>query len=101
MSRYAWLTCYDCKVMVWLGKAGIAEGSIKAIQPAGKEQENDTLNRVIWKMFADHAGHTLRVVTDLDTEYQSLGQYTEIGGDEYGDIDIETYLLGPSRESGE
>ena len=101
MSRYAWLTCYDCKIMVWLGKAGIADEHVKVIQPAGKDQENDALNRVIWKMFADHAGHTLRVVTDLDTEYQSLGEYVEIGGDEYGDIDVETYLLGPSGESGE
>ncbi len=99
MSRYTWLTCDDCKVMVWLGKAKIAGERVEAIRPAGEEHENDVLNRVIWKMFADHAGHTLRVVVDLDPEYQDLGEYVEIGGDKYGDMSIEAYLLEPPGES--
>lgn len=101
MGRYAWLTCSDCMVMVWLGKARIVGERVQAIRPVGTEQENDVLNRVIWKMFADHAGHILRVVTDLDAEYPFLGDYAEIGGDEYGDVDVETCLSGSSEEDGQ
>ncbi len=96
MSRYAWLACTDCKTMVWLGKAVINQQHIEYIHPGGtaSEAEKHTLNRVIWKMFADHAGHTLRVITDQDAEYNFFGEYSEIGGDEYGDVDFDTYLAG-------
>lgn len=94
MSRYAWLVCEDCKVMVWLGKAAIKGDRVDYIHPAGiaQDDERQTLNCVIWKMFADHAGHTLRVVTDQSPDYASLDDYVEIGGDEDGDISMTTYL---------
>ena len=40
------------------------------------------LNRVLWKMLADHAGHSLRVVVEGDPNYPLLGDFVEIGGDE-------------------
>ncbi len=52
------------------------------------------LNRALWKMLANHARHALRVVTDQDPEYKSLGEYVEIGGEEDRDIDFEAYLKG-------
>jgi hypothetical protein len=33
MSRYAWLVCMDCKVMVWLGKAAIKGDRVDYIHP--------------------------------------------------------------------
>jgi len=45
-------------------------------------------------MLADHARHTLRVVTDQDPVYESLEEYIEIGGNEKRDIDFEAYLKG-------
>ena len=52
------------------------------------------LNRALWKMLADHARHTFRVVTDQDPEYKALGAYVEIGGDEDRDVGFEAYLKG-------
>ena len=69
MSRYAWLACTDCKVMLWLGKAVCS----------------DQNNR---------AQHTFRVVTDQDPEYKALEEYVEIGGDEDRDMAFETHLKG-------
>jgi hypothetical protein len=43
-------------------------------------------------MFADHAGHALRVVTDPSPDYASFDDFVEIGGDEDGDISIIAYL---------
>lgn len=97
MSRYAWLICVDCKIVVWLGKAAFTlDGRLEYIHPLGvaSEAQKRTLNHVIWKIFADHAGHTLRVITDQDPAYSSLDGYTEVGGEEYGDINFKTYLAG-------
>jgi hypothetical protein len=99
MSRYANLACLECKVMVWLGKAIFADnGRINYFKIGGPEDppnsKRTTLNRVIWKMLADHAGHPLRVVVEGDPEYPLLGEFVEIGGSETGDIDFDSYLNG-------
>lgn len=97
MSRYAWFTCTNCKTMVGLGKV-VANGSDKIsyfhseFSNGHPNSEQTVLNRTIWKMLVDHAGHPLSVVTDEDAQYEHLGQYIEIGGDQYGDIDFESYL---------
>lgn len=100
MSRYAWFACTDCQVMLWLGKA-IHDGAESQIRyfhiGASEEPPNSArpvLNRALWKMLADHAHHTFRVVTDQDPEYKALEAYVEVGGDEDRDIDFETYLAG-------
>ena len=100
MSRYAWFACTDCKVMLWLGKAVFHDSDERInffhIGPS-EEPPNaarTVLNRVLWKMHADHARHTLRVVADQDPAYPSLEEYVEIGGDEERDIDFEAYLKG-------
>ncbi|MBN1877042.1 MAG: hypothetical protein JXA33_22660 [Anaerolineae bacterium] len=94
MSRYAWLVCHTCKVMVWLGKAAMKGADVEYIHPAGAapDDEKQTLNCVIWKMFADHAGHALQMITDQSPAYASLEGYVEIGGDEDGDISFDAYL---------
>jgi hypothetical protein len=86
--------------MLWLGKA-VLHDSDEQINffhiGAAAEPPNSAravLNRVLWKMLADHARHTLRVVTDQDPAYQSLEEYVEIGGDEERDLDFEAYLKG-------
>lgn len=97
MSTYAWFACTTCKVHLWLGKAVYNEDkSIHYFHIGAAESprnsEQPTLNRVLWKMLADHAGHPLRVITPQDAEYQELDAYREIGGDQYGDIEVEDYL---------
>ena len=100
MSRYAWLACTDCQVMLWLGKTVFHEknGQIDFFHRGAAEEPPNSartvLNRVMWKMLADHARDTFRVVTDQDPEYASLGEYVEIGGDEDRDIDFDVYLKG-------
>ncbi len=92
MSRYAWLICEECKICLWLGKA-LFEGDRLDQFKIGADPlpnpENALLNRVVWKIFADHAGHPLRVAVDPAFD---AGPWREIGGDEEGDISVEEYL---------
>ena len=98
MSRYAWLACTDCKVMLWLGKTvgDDSGGGIRFFHIGAAEEPPNSarpvLNRALWKLLAEHAQHTFRVVTDQDSEYKALAEYVEIGGDEDRDIPFETYL---------
>lgn len=100
MSRYAWLACTDCKVMLWLGKAvrHDTEDRISFFHLGTSEDppnsKRPVLNRVLWKMLADHACHAFRVVTEQDPEYERLEEYVEIGGDADRDIGFEAYLKG-------
>jgi hypothetical protein len=103
MSRSAYFICSDCKVRFWLGKPIIdindkSNEKVKYYHIGQKSDlrnwERSDLNRVIWKMLADHEGHALQAVIDggsLDTEYL-FEDFIEIGGDEIGDISIADYL---------
>jgi len=100
MSQYAWFACTDCQVMRWLGRA-VRDGPDRQIRyfhiGASEDAPNSArpvLNRALWKMLADHAHHTFRVVTDQDPEYKALEAYVEVGGDEDRDLDFEAYREG-------
>jgi hypothetical protein len=69
INHFADLVCIDCKVHLWLGKTTFRkDNSIAYFKVGGPEDppnsQRPELNRSIWKMFADHAGHHLRVVPD-------------------------------------
>jgi hypothetical protein len=89
----------DCKVMFWLGKAvfnpNYTVNYFIGVKEGRNWQEPD-LNRVLWKMLADHAGHSLRVLVEWTpelNEFMENERKVDIGGDEPGqDISIEEYL---------
>lgn len=98
MSRYAYLTCAECSVALWLGKAICKGGKVERFH-IGQEGDpvnslNSTLNRVMWKFLADHAGHAIRVIVEGDAGFDDIGDYKEIGGDEVTSISIDDYLRG-------
>ncbi len=97
VARSAYFACTDCKVRVWIGKA-VPSDIVLYFNAFGKDLRNwqaPELNRVIWKMFADHAGHHLRVLLEWTPEYEAFIEEDNvlIGGDEPGqDISFEDYL---------
>src|SRR5215472_11883497 len=100
MSRYANLACVDCKVKLWLGKTIFREDdSINYFHIGGPEQppnsQRPELNRTIWKMLADHAGHHLQVVVEgnPDDELLDDDDFVEIGGPGSA-LSFEEYLKG-------
>jgi hypothetical protein len=100
MARSAHLACLDCKVTFWLGKAVFhPNNTVNYFFGIGDEVhnwQNQEANRVLWKMLADHAGHSLRVLVEWAPEFNVFmddGAVVEIGGDEPGhDIPFEEYL---------
>ena len=99
MSRYARLACMDCQVYVFLGKAIFREGENVNYFHIGEAEEplnwqRSELNQVIWKMFADHARHDLRVAVEGSDEYKQTAEFVMIGGTARGDISEEDYLKG-------
>ena len=100
MSVYGYLCCTDCKVSLWLGKAinwpaddvGL-KSFARGDAPQGLNWKWDTLNRVLWKMLAEHTGHNIRVVLEQDfNELLCKDAYTDIGGDGEQGISFEDYL---------
>jgi hypothetical protein len=99
MSRYADFACIDCKVKLWLGKAIFCEdGSINYFKIGEQEDppnsQRPELTRTIWKMFADHAGHNLRVIVEGEPDEDILEDeaFVEIGGDTIHDISFAEHL---------
>ena len=101
MSLYSYLSCMDCKIVFWLGKAVFrGEDRLSAVDHfhRGDPSEppnwaRETLNRVLWKMLAEHSGHTLRVLFDYELEkLEEEEGYREIGGNSLGDIPLEAYI---------
>ncbi len=41
-----------------------------------------------------HAGHPIRVAVEGAPDFDVIGDYTEIGGDEFMDISFDDYLRG-------
>ena len=99
MSRYAVFACLDCKISLFLGKIVFTPSDDINFFHRGvadaRNWQRPELNRVLWKMLADHANHPLRVVTEGTQEYNTLmdEDLVWIGGDEPGhDISCEEYL---------
>src|SRR5262245_58989244 len=97
MSIYAYFTCPECMVCVWLGKV-VYPGDRPSEFRVGQREDppnsrNDTLNRVFWKFLADHAGHTMKVLIEGDKDFEKvIEDYVEIGGDETTSISFDEYL---------
>lgn len=97
MSRYGWFACIDCQIMVWLGKAIFDQNHQVVNFHIGQSTDSPnwqrtTLNRVIWKMLADHAGHTLNVIIEGAPQWEMISDFRVIGGDEIGDPSYQEYL---------
>ncbi len=95
MKPHASFICVDCKEMLHLGKATL-DGNQK-VRSYHRESvgnlpncEQSMLNRVLWKMLEDHAGHALRVIVDCEGQHDSLCEYREIGCDDYHDLGFES-----------
>lgn len=98
MARSAYFTCIDCKAKLWVGVA-IPRDTVEYFSRFGDEKRNwqdPELNRAVWKMLADHAGHHLRVILEWTPEYDAFVEeenVVEIGGDDpESDISFEAYL---------
>ena len=102
MSIYGWFVCPDCKVLLWLGKAVFKSGTkLNRVDyfHIGDPSEppnwaREELNRILWKMLADHAGHEFRVLFDWQlAELEEQGRdFVEIGGDSINDVSFEDYI---------
>lgn len=95
MSIYGNFLCYDCKQVLWLGKA-IYAGDQVIYYHLGNATEipnwkQTQLNQVIWKFLADHTNHHISVLSDSEVD-DTLQDYTEIGGDTLADISRDDYL---------
>lgn len=97
MSQYAFLTCPESGLMIWLGKAVFREGAKEVeffqIQRESdpRNTERELLTRAVWKFLADHVGKELRVKFDWEMDSaDEFGSYREIGED----IPFEDYLSG-------
>ena len=94
MGMYGWLVCEDDRIRFWLGKAyRLGDRRVGVFQRGdGPNAAKPELTRALWKFLADHAGHTLRVLTDDDPAYDELEDFVEVGGDTIHDIPFSTYL---------
>jgi hypothetical protein len=58
-----------------------------------RNAQRPELNRTLWKMLADHAGHNLRVVLGDSEDYERmLEEFVEVGDDGLNGISFEKYL---------
>jgi hypothetical protein len=100
MGRAAHFVCLECKVTLHLGKAIRRSDDTVNYFHRGESQlpnsQRPELNRTLWKMLADHAGHSLRVLLEWTPEYNAFMEDEAVvwlGGDEPGhDIPFEDYL---------
>jgi|GEM_PF-2490967 len=98
MSVNGSLVCLDCKVVFDLGKAIFREGEPDKVHFyiggwAPLDEKRTILDRVLWKMMADHTRHNLRVV--MEDELESLlsqGGYLSIGDNFTPSIFYREYL---------
>jgi hypothetical protein len=95
VSVYGYLSCHDCRQVLWLGKALHRDHRPLSFHIGGSEEpphgKRERLNQVVWKFFADHTGHRIDVRLEHEMTEEMFG-YQEIGGDGEADISIESYL---------
>lgn len=101
MSLYADLVCVECQVALWLGKTIFDDAGSPRYFKIGNEEDPPNssraeLNRAVWKMLAEHAGHGLRVIVEGGPDENLLDHdaLVEIGGDTVRDLSFEEYLRG-------
>lgn len=96
MSRYGYLTCHDCEVVVWLGKALFSGDHVVAFRVGSEDalpnSRNDLLTRVLWKFLAEHAGHHIGTLVEGNPDFDKVAEYREIGGDMENDVPLEEYV---------
>jgi hypothetical protein len=97
VSIYGYLSCHDCRQLLWLGKALHKDRKPYCFH-IGPAQEpphwkREVLNQVLWKFLADHTGHHIDVRLEHEMTDAMYG-YQEIGGDRDGDLSFEHYLNG-------
>lgn len=98
MSRYGYLACHDCEVILWLGKARFAGDRVVAFHAgadATPNPENTLLTRALWKFLATHAGHPIATQVEGAPDFDKIAEYREIGGDMEGDVSLEEYVSDP------
>lgn len=100
MGAYAFLVCDETREYLFLGRAihGNAEmsdtitsfyiGSIAPREPF----EDVELCRVLWTFLAVTARRRLQVRVDYSDDTSGLVEYSQIGGDEPGDISYAEYV---------
>ncbi len=106
MSVYGYLCCTDCKLSLWLGKAinwrDVDVGSksfARGDAPEGLNWKWEILNQALWKMLAEHTGHSIRVVLEHDFEkLVDKDAFQEIGGDKADDVTFEDYLREKQKD---
>jgi len=84
-------------VLLPLGKPVRREdGSIDHFHLAGEgydsNSEHPLLGRALWKFLADHAGHPFRVAFSDEPDFEVVASFSEIGGDEIGDVTLVEYM---------
>src|SRR5262245_48209723 len=98
MARYGYLICEDCKVYLWLGKAISNADRVQYFHIGGSQRftniDRPIMNKVLWKMLADHTSHTLRVKVAYEFAVEVGTGYSEIGGEGPGDTPFDTYVSG-------
>ncbi len=96
MSEYIWIACERCGVNLCLGKLSKAENGQNFLytqsKPVVLATEDTEVNRALWKFLANHFNHNITIVSDYSSHFEVVASYTEIGGDEIGDISFESYL---------
>src|SRR5690606_783002 len=96
MSRYGYLTCHDCEVILWLGKAVFSDGRAVAfrigLDEAPASSEDELPARARRKFVAEHAGHSMATLIEGEPDFDKIGEYREIGGDMEGDLPLDEYV---------
>jgi hypothetical protein len=104
MSEYGYLACFDCGVSLWLGKAVKQPDTTidyYLIGDGARNWQQPDVSRALWKMLADHTGHTITVIASMGERYQDWtaaqdtnGLFATIGGDGANDVPFDGYLAG-------
>jgi len=96
MSDSASLVCFDCRVALRLGFFWNApEGPRYLFDRDGRPSSASAdRSRAVWRMFADHVYHELRLVAEQSADLGRMdrSRFLIIGGAEEGDPPIAEYV---------
>jgi hypothetical protein len=99
VSDSAKLVCFDCRVALRLGNFWNVpdEGPRYLFNGEGRPCSSSAdLNRAVWRMFADHVYHELRLVAEQSAELGRLDYdtFTIVGGVKDSDPTVAGYVAG-------
>jgi hypothetical protein len=99
VSDSAQLVCFDCQVSLRLGFFWNvpADGPRYLFDGQGRPSFSSAdLNRAVWRMFADHVYHELRLVAEQSADLGRVdrGTFSFIGGPDDGDPSVADYVAG-------